>query len=399
VTNPRYAPELSLRIAGQAAPAELRGSLTGVRLESSFGAADRVDLSIANEQLRWLDNPLFALDTEVVLGLGYAPDPLEQLFVGEVVGRAAAFPAGAMPTLTVSAQDRRVRMQEGTKKRTFGIPISTTTIPVPDIGIASSVAAENMLLPEFDPVGAALSVILGGATAIAAAESGSAVLQESVRKQSRESDFDFLGRLCAENGWDMFVDHSDPLGGHKLRFFSPLSHLSADVELGWGESLIEFTPRLTKVGQVGSITAYVWIGRIKQAFAVTVGWDWDRMQLTIDVSTADQPAGGHGNDIVIERPLNPVTAPREILGRLLPKLNNRLTGSGTCVGDPAIRPGAVIKLTGLGVEFSGLYRVTTATHTLDTGGYRTGFQVRKEVWFGSIPLEDQGAIPIRLGAG
>jgi hypothetical protein len=289
-------------------------------------------------------------------------------------------------------------MQDGTKKRTFGYPTGTTTVPYPDMGIASLVAGENLLVPDFDPVGAALSLILGGATAIAAAEAGPAVLQETVRKQSRESDFDFLGRLCAENGWEMFVEHSDPLGGSKLRFFSPLSHMSPDVELGWGRSLIDFTPRITKVGQIGSITGYVWIGRIKQAFAVTVGWDWERMQLTIDVSSADQPAGAHGNDIVIERPLNPVTAPREILGRLLPKLNNRVTGSGTCVGDPTIRPGAVIKLEGLGVEFSGLYRVTAATHTLDGNGYRTGFQVRKEIWFGSIPLADQAAVPIRLGS-
>jgi hypothetical protein len=110
------------------------------------------------------------------------------------------------------------------------------------------------------------------------------------------------------------------------------------------------------------------------------------------------PISAHGRDIVIDRPLNPVTAPREILGRLIPKLNNRLTGTGTCVGDPTIRPGAVIKLTGLGVEFGGLYRVTSATHTLDANGYRTSFEVRKEIWFGSIPNEDQAAIPIRLGS-
>lgn len=398
MTNPRYAPELSLRLAGEVAPAELRGSLTAVRLESSFGAADRVELALANENLRWLDNPLLRLDTELVLALGYAPNPLEQLFVGEVVGHAATFPGGGMPTLTVSAQDRRIHMQDGTKKRTFGIPTGTTTAPIPDVDIASLVAGENLLVPEFDPVGAALSVILGGATALAAADAGPAVLQETVRKQSRESDFDFLGRLCSENGWEMFVEHSDPLGGHRLRFFSPLSHLSPDVELAWGRSLLDFTPRLTKVGQIGSITAYVWIGRIKQAFAVTVGWDWDRMQLTIDVSSASMPASAHGRDIVIDRPLNPVTAPREILGRLLPKLNNRLTGSGTCVGDQRIRPGAVIKLDGLGVSFSGLYRVTAATHTLDPNGYRTGFQVRKEIWFGSLPLEDRAAVPIRLGS-
>ena len=399
MTNPRYAPEFSLRVGGAPAPAELRASVTSVRLESSFGAADRVELTLSNEQLRWLDHPLLKLDTELALSVGYAPDPLEQLFVGEIVGHAATFPVGGLPTLTVSSQDRRVRMQDGTKRRSFAIPVTkTTNAPVPDVDVASLVAGESLLVPEFDPVGAALSVILGGASAIASAAGGTDVLQNAVRTQDRETDFDFLKRICADNGWEMTVDHADPLGGRKLRFFSPLGHLTPDVELAWGRSLLEFTPRMTKVGQVASITAYVWIQQIKKAFAVTVGWDWDRMQLTLAIEPADMPVTAAGRDIVIKKPISPLAAPREIVSRLIPKLNQRLTGSGSTVGDPLIRPGAVLKLEGLGVEFSGLYRVTSATHSIDSGGYRTSFQVRKEIWFGSIPLPDQGAVPVRLAS-
>ena len=61
------------------------------------------------------------------------------------------------------------------------------------------------------------------------------------------------------------------------------------------------------------------------------------------------------------------------------KVNTRLTGSGTAVGDPRIRAGAVIKLDGLGPDFSGNYRVTSATHSIDGNGYRTAFKVRKEI--------------------
>jgi hypothetical protein len=39
----------------------------------------------------------------------------------------------------------------------------------------------------------------------------------------------------------------------------------------------------------------------------------------------------------------------------------------------------VIRLDGLGPDFSGDYRVTSATHSIDAGGYRTSFQVRKEI--------------------
>lgn len=46
----------------------------------------------------------------------------------------------------------------------------------------------------------------------------------------------------------------------------------------------------------------------------------------------------------------------------------------------------MINLSGLGEQFSGLYRITSATHTFDSGGYKTSFKVRKEVWFGGIPV-------------
>ncbi|HEX7527204.1 MAG TPA: hypothetical protein VF327_12900, partial [Gaiellaceae bacterium] len=92
------------------------------------------------------------------------------------------------------------------------------------------------------------------------------------------------------------------------------------------------------------------------------------------------------------------TAPKTLVSELIPKLNQRLTGAGSCVGDPRIVAGSVIQLEGLGVEFGGLYRVTSATHTLDANGYRTSFEVRKEIWFGSIPLPAQGASPVKLAA-
>jgi hypothetical protein len=55
----------------------------------------------------------------------------------------------------------------------------------------------------------------------------------------------------------------------------------------------------------------------------------------------------------------------------------------------------VLRIEAVGQEFGGLWRVTAVAHTLDGGGFRTRFEARKEIWFGSIPLADQGAVPIR----
>jgi len=396
--NPRFAPDLRLSIDGQPIPAGMRASVTRLSLQQSLGASDRAEFTLANERLRWLDHPLLALDRELTVAVGYAPDPLSQLFAGEVVAQDATFPGGGAPTLNVIGQDRLRRLQEGTKARSFAIAIPKVgQIPIPDTAVVDIVALEHGLVPLLEPVGAAISALLGGA-ALAVAGTDREALQSLVRRQQRESDFDFLTKIARENGWDLTIDQSGPLAGLQLRFLSPMDHLAPDVELIYGQSLLEFRPRISNVGQIVSVTAFVWVAQIKTSFAVTIGWDWDRMALSIDVQPSFSPTRKGPSDMTVDEPITLLTAPRKLLGELIPKLNGRLTGSGSCVGDPRITAGSVLKLGGLGVQFGGLYRVTSATHTLDQGGYRTAFELRKEIWFGSIPAAQQGAIPVKLSA-
>jgi phage protein D len=61
------------------------------------------------------------------------------------------------------------------------------------------------------------------------------------------------------------------------------------------------------------------------------------------------------------------------------KLNKRLTGKGSAIGDPRIRAGAMIRIEGIGPDFSGDYRVANATHSLNASGYKTSFEVFKEI--------------------
>src|SRR6185436_6987485 len=150
-----------------------------------------------------------------------------------------------------------------------------------------------------------------------------------------------------------------------------------EVTLKYGHSLIEFTPRISTVGQIAAITVNIWISQLKTSFEITAGWDWDRMALTLDVRPATN-VGGTGSSGVktvttnlIEEPHTLASAPRALLTRLIPKLNDRLTGSGSTVGDPRLIAGTVLRLEGLGEEFGGLYRITSTRHTIDGSGYRT----------------------------
>lgn len=400
----RYAPEFQVWINEESVPAALRASTTSVSYQTGLEGADRVELSIANENLRWLDHPLLKLDNTLALSMGYAPDPLRQQFVGEIVALSPTFPAGGSPMMTVSAQDLRHRMQRGNKVRWFAIPIECLgNFPIPDVAVASMVSGENLMEPIVDPIGAALSVIIGGAEAAATFAFGSPDAQQKmIRRQGGESDYDFLRRLCAENGWEMVMDHQGPLGGRRLHFLSLIdSSLTPPVTLRYGQSLIDFTPRISNVGQVAQVAVSFWVSALDLEFTVAAGWDWDRSALTLDIipgyGAPELAVGKDANKnpiMVLNEPLSSKTAPRVLVSKLLAKLNNRLTGSGRCVGDPRIQASTVVRLEGVGKQFGGLYRVTSATHSIDGGGYQTSFELRKEVWFGSIPLLEQGAVTI-----
>lgn len=383
---PHYAPEFRIRINGDTMPAALRGSVMSVNYQDGIEGADRVEVTFANPDLRWLDHPLLAADNGFSLSIGYAPDPLEEVFVGEITGVEPSFPSGGMPTLKIVAHDFLRRLTTATKDRAFEISIPCIgKFPIPDPAVAALVAGTNRLLPALDPVGGALSfLMLLISYAIDPLEA-----KRAIRFQQGESDFDFLSKIAKENGWEMYIDHTVEPRGRVLRFKFLVQEYSPSVSLKWGESLMDFTPRLSTVGQVIGVSTRIWLPSIKLELVIILSWDYDKAAFDLAVypgfGSLQELLGGKAQSVLKVDAGGPALAPRKILSELLPRLNNRLTGSGSTIGNPKIKAGQVINFEGLGAQFSGLYRITSASHTFDSGGYKTNFEARKEVWFGSIP--------------
>ena len=391
----RLAPEFAIGIGGDAIPAALRGAITSVSYTDGMEGADRVEVSIANPSLQWLDHPMLQVDNAFRLSIGYAPGPLEEVFVGEITGIEPSFPGSGIPTIRLTAQDALQRLQHGTKDRSFRIKIpSIGNFPLPDPAVAALVSGTNLLVPDLDPIGGALSTLISLSTFLAFPQ----FAQMAVRKQSGMNDFQFLTEVAKDNGWQMYIDHTAEPRGSVLKFQFLVQDYAASLTLRWGASLMEFTPRLTTVGEIDGVSARVWVDSLKMEFVITVNWDFDRASFNLSIV----PGAGELGDLLAPgktttiKPTSYATAPRKILTELLPKLNNRLTGSGSTVGDPRIKASRVVNLEGLGQQFSGLYRITSSTHTLDSGGYKTSFQARKEVWFGSIPAPKGGGGLVRV---
>jgi uncharacterized protein len=384
---PYLGPQFKVRLDGGNLPAGLCGSIQSVTYTDGLEGADSVEVTFANPNLQWLDHPLLAVDKAFELSIGYAAKSLDLVFVGEITGVETAFVSSGMSTIRVTAHDFLQRLTHGKVDRAFAIKIpKVATLPLPDVAVTALVSASNLLIPELDPIGGALSTLMSLASFISAPQDA----QDNVRTQQKQSDFDFLSSIAKENGWEMYIDHTQSPKGYVLRFQFLIQDYAPSVTLKWGQSLKDFTPRLTTVGDVFGVSARVWIASLQMEFVIVVSWDYDRAAFNLMIypglGDLSELLGGNASKTISIKPTGFPNALREILTDLLPRLNNRLTGSGSTIGNPEIKAGRVINLIGLGDQFSGLYRITSATHSFDTGGYSTSFKARKEVWFGSIPV-------------
>src|SRR4029453_4358405 len=110
-----------VRLNGELMPAALEGAVSSISYQDGMQGADRVELTLANPSLRWLDHPLLSVDTPFSLSIGYAPDPLEEVFVGEITGVEPTFPNNGMPAVKVVAHDFLQRLTHGKTERAFYI--------------------------------------------------------------------------------------------------------------------------------------------------------------------------------------------------------------------------------------------------------------------------------------
>lgn len=193
--------------------------------------------------------------------------------------------------------------------------------------------------------------------------------------QNEQSDFEFLGKLAERNQGVTFY-----VRGDQLHFGPRRNKETAQIQLHWGGGLSSFSPtaniarQITAVEVCGSSaeTGKAFVGRAER------GDETDKEGSRESGSGRIAKALGRSPVMRVRAAVRNEAEAKARARAILDERGQELvTGDGECVGLPDIVPDVNIEICGVGRAFSKAYYVTEATHTIDSSGYRTRFQVRE----------------------
>lgn len=342
-------PSFRVWVNGSELPSQAAADLITAAVHEDVGVPGMFTLQLVNWdmvrlEVTWADDDLFAVGGEVEIQMGYV-DGLETLMVGEITGLEPEFCADEIPMLTVRGYDRRHRLMRGRKTRSF--------TQVKDSDIAAQIASDLGLTAQVEDTGVTLDYVL----------------------QHNQTDMEFLQDRARRIGYEVVVED-------KTLYFRPHRNTESEVlTLARDVDLLEFYPRLTTLNQVGQVTVRGWSPKDKAEIIGQAGAGDEATTMggaTIGPTVATD-AFGQASVASVDRPVfSQAEADQIALGRFNDIALAYVAGEGVCIGRTDLRAGTVINIEGVGQRFSGLYYVTSATHSYAPGrGYRTAFAVRR----------------------
>jgi phage protein D len=205
---------------------------------------------------------------------------------------------------------------------------------------------------------------------------------ESFVMMYHQYDILFLMERARRHGYDLVLNEKSPTNPERSLYFGPskTKRETPNYKLVWGKTLCSFKPKLSTAKQVGAVTVRGWDRQNNQPIEETATWqdvvkggpEQQRMSLI-------KQAFEGRTEIVTSQPVrNKGEAKQKAIDTLNRQLREMVTASGSTVGLPLLRAGRKVEIEKLGLRYSGIYYVTSTTHTIGEGGYRTQFECRRD---------------------
>lgn len=334
-------------------PAALAGLPVHVRVDDGDGLPAAATLRFRDPERLFLRESRIRIGVPLAVsarvGGGGAP---VRLFAGEVVALEAEFD-GTGSFTTVRALDRGHRLQRG--RKVAGYPNRTAA------DIAREIARAAGLSPgTIDPTPTTYTLAA----------------------QSNITDWEFLQLLAADNGRqievvdDVFHFRSPPSAHGAPPAGPPGAADKSPYVLSLTENVLSISARLTSVGQVGRVEVRGWDIAEKRALlgeAVVVR----SPGVLAGLDPAAAAVFGDARLTVTDVPYDDVAAVRAVSRSLADEVAAGFAELDVVVrGDPRLRAGVAVTLTGAGEPFDGKYTVTASRHVDRPGhGYETRLTV------------------------
>jgi phage protein D len=322
-----YVSLYDIRVNGASIDPQLAATTKEIRIVDSLRLPDTCTFGVLFKDLEEIDEHPFEVGAPLEVRLGATEDlSASPLFKGEIVTLEAEFRSGSMQ-LTVRAYDRSHRLMRSRHTRTF----------------------QNMTASDI------VTKVLKKAGFTPTCEASGAV-HEFVQ-QTNENDWDFIWRLADRIGFELLCD------GEKAKFGRP-DTAPQPVELIWGETLRTFSPRVTAVQQVEEVTVHAHDPKTKKTLEGRASSPNQVARIGIDRGGVAK-AFGEAKMHVATEPVKTTGEANTLAQAGLDRVANAyISAEGVTFGNPDIKAGGFVKVSGVGTKFGGTYRVATSTHIL-----------------------------------
>ena len=326
VTAVATLPRLDLRVDGSPAAGTLGPALTGVRVAQRLGLPAQCELTFADPPGPLDAAAALAPGTPVRVALAGGGVPL---FEGDVTAVETAYGPDRTREVRVRAYDRLHRL----RTRQPAVAHEDVTAAA----LASELAAPAGLDVQCDEGGPTWPLLL----------------------QHRQTDLELLQEVAARSGlWCT-------LRGEVVHLFTPAG-IGEPVALALGAGLLEVAVERNATSAAGRVETEGWDPLLGEAHRATAGERRGRARVDASV------------DVDAVRRLANVTATDDDQARAVAQseLDRRSAGEvvlrGVADGDPRLRPGTPIDVTGIDRALCGRYVLTAVDHVVGPGtGYVT----------------------------
>jgi len=344
----RVRPDYKVKVGGSNLPPEAAVDVLDVTVTNYAVGASSFCVNMNNwhsdeQRFKYSDGPLIKEGVKLEVTLGF-DGLVVSLIKGEVTALEPEFNQDEAPTLKVQGYDLLHRFRRGRKTKSY--------LQQKDSDIASQIASALGLSADVEDTQVTHEYLL----------------------QDNMTDIDFLLERATRIRYELLIEDGT------LRFRKAANDKNKTVSLEYRRTLRSFYPRLSTASQVSEVLVQGWDVKAKKAITgrAQSGDAVSKMGGQQLGASITEGAFFAAKNVVTDKPVFSEGEANQIAkGMFNDMAVEFITGEGTAVGNKDIKAGAVVELKKLGQRFSGLYYVTSATHTIDTTGYYTKFTVER----------------------